>query len=75
MSDRLMLLPSLVHEDSILVRIPEDFGDEEVFRTVTGLVAQVEEEYPETYSRQDIVDILEDHGFESVSFIAGPELD
>lgn len=75
MSQRLMLLPSLVHEESILVAIPDDFGDEEIYRHVTGLVAQVEEENPESYSRQDVLDILEDHGFEEVKFIAGPELD
>lgn len=75
MSQRLMLLPSLIHEDSILVTIPDDFGDEEAYRRATGLVAQVEEEMPKEYTRRDILDALEDHGFEEVKFIAGPELD
>lgn len=75
MSQRLMLLPSIVHEQSIIVSIPDDFGDEEAFRYVTGLVAQVEEDKPKTYDRQDIMDVLEDHGFDEVCFVAGPELD
>ncbi len=68
-------MPSLIHEDSILVAVPDDFGDEEAYRHATGLVARVEEERPKTHSRQDVLDALEDHGFSEVAFIPGPELD
>jgi hypothetical protein len=75
MASRFMILPSSNFDDIVLLAMPEDFGEEEAFRFVTGLIAQVEEENPDSYSRDDIVDMLEDHGFERVNFELGPELD
>ena len=74
MSDTLMILPSKDCTDIRLVRIPDEFEEHEVFRYVTGLIASVEEEIPD-YGWEDIVAVLEDHGFESVDFILGPALD
>jgi len=74
MSDTLMILPSKDCTEIRLVRIPDEFEAHEVFRHVTGLIASVEEESPD-YSWEDIVAVLEDHGFEPVDFILGPALD
>ena len=74
MSETLMVLPSKQPADIRLVRVPADFEAHEVFRHVTGLIAQVEENNP-TYTWEDIAEILEDHGFEPVEFVLGPALD
>jgi hypothetical protein len=75
MSTRYMILPSNNFDDIVLLAMPEDLGEEEAFRHVTGLIAQVEEENPGSYSRDDIIDMLEDHGFMRIGFELGPELD
>lgn len=74
MSDRLMILPAKDATAIRLVRIPEDYEEHEVFRHVTGIIAKIEEDNP-GYTWDDIQAVLEDHGFEPVSFILGPELD
>lgn len=74
MTKRLMILPAHEYTSIRLVQIPEDFDEQEVFRHVTGLIAQVEEENPE-YSWEEVAALLEDHGFEIVDFILGPALD
>lgn len=73
-SDRLMILPAKDPAAIRLVRIPEDYEDHEVFRHVTGIIANVEEDNP-NYTWNDIQVELEDHGFEPVTFVLGPELD
>ncbi|MDH5184048.1 MAG: hypothetical protein OEX12_09185 [Gammaproteobacteria bacterium] len=75
MEERLMLLPCRKFDHPVLVVIPEDFGEEEAFRRVTGLIAEVEEESPDTYSREDILDALEAQGFVEVEYQLGPEMD
>lgn len=74
MDNRLMILPASKPDAIRLVRIPSDFEEHEVFRHVVGLIAEVEEQNP-AYSWEDIAIILEDHDFEVVDFILGPELD
>jgi hypothetical protein len=74
MTNRLMILPSKDHKVTRLISIPDDFEEHEVFRHVVGLIAEVEEQKPD-YTWEDIAAILEDHGFEQVDFILGPELD
>ena len=74
MTDNLMILPAARPEDIRLIRIPDDFEKHEVYRYVTGLIAQVEENAPD-YSWADILDLLEERGFESVEFLLGPALD
>ena len=70
----LMILPARESSAIRLVRVPDDFEEHEVYRHVTGLIAQVEEENPD-YDWDDIAVVLEDHGFEAVEFILGPALD
>lgn len=74
MSDTLMILPARDPGRIRLVRIPADLEAHEAFRHVTGLIAQVEENQSD-YSWEEIAPLLEDHGFETVDFVLGPELD
>lgn len=73
MSENLMILPAASPENIRLLRIPEDFEEHEVYRYVTGLIAQAEEE--QDYNWDDISDMLEQKGFEILEFILGPQLD
>lgn len=74
MNNRLMILPAKDPTAIRLVRIPEDYEEHEVFRHVTGIIASIEEANP-AYTWDDIQAELEDHGFEPLTFILGPELD
>jgi hypothetical protein len=74
MSETLMILPARDSSAIRLVRVPDDYERHELYRHVTGLIAQVEEENPD-YDWDDIAHALEDHGFEAVAFILGPALD
>lgn len=69
-----MILPSHDYTATRLVRIPDDFEEHEIFRHVTGLIAQIEEANPD-YDWDEVATLLEDHGFEIVDFILGPALD
>lgn len=73
MSNTLMILPANSTRDIRLVRVPDDFESHEAFRHVTGLIATVEEQDPDC-DQDDILAVLEDHGFEAVEFILGPNL-
>jgi hypothetical protein len=73
MNNKLMILPANEAGNIRLIRIPDDFEQHEVYRYVTGLIAKVEED--PGYSWDDILDLLEDRGFESVDFMLGPVLD
>lgn len=73
MSDILMILPANEPADIRLIRIPDDFEEHEAYRYVTGLIAKAEED--SEYNWDDILDLLEERGFESVNFILGPSLD
>lgn len=73
MNDNLMILPASDPAKIRLIQIPEDFEQHEAFRYVTGLIAKVEEQ-PE-YALDDILDLLEERGFETVEFVLGPSLD
>jgi hypothetical protein len=74
MSETLMILPAVNATDIRLVRVPDDIEAHEAFRHATGLIARVEEDNPD-YDWEDIETLLDDHGFETVEFILGPELD
>jgi len=73
MNKNLMILPALRQEDIRLVQIPEDIEEHEAYRYVTGLIAKAEEN-PD-YDWDDIQDLLEERGFETVEFVLGPSLD
>jgi len=74
MTDTLMILPAKDSKKIRLVRVPNDYEAHEVFRHVTGLIAEVEENNPD-YGWDDIQAMLEDHGFDTVEFLLGPALD
>ncbi len=74
MPNPLMILPAADKTKIRLIRIPPDYEGQEVYRHVTGLIAQVEEQHP-TYAWEEVLAVLEDHGFEAVDFQLGPTLD
>jgi hypothetical protein len=73
MNDTLMILPAADPGGIRLVRVPDDFESHEAYRHVTGLIAATEEQDPDC-DQDDILAVLEDHGFETVEFILGPNL-
>lgn len=73
MNDNFMILPAKDYKNIRLLRIPQDFEEHEVYRYVTGLIAKAEEN--SEYTWDEILDILEDNGFEALEFILGPALD
>jgi hypothetical protein len=46
----------------------------EAYRYVSGLISEVERT-DDNHWVEDALDLLEDHGFESVDFLLGPSLD
>jgi len=73
MSDNLMVLPANDITKIRLIRVPDDFEQHEAYRYVTGLIAKAEEDAD--YNWDEILDLLEERGFEAVDFILGPSLD
>lgn len=74
MKSKLMILPASDARAIRLLRVPDDFEEHEVYRHVTGVIAQVEENNTD-YDWEDIAAELEAHDFEIVEFILGPSLD
>jgi len=73
MNSKLMILPAAEANAIQLLRVPDDFEEQEAYRYVTGVIARVEEDNP-GYDWEDIGIELEAHGFETVDFILGPDL-
>ena len=73
MENKLMLLPSKDSKKIRVIKIPDDYEEHEVYRHVTGVIANVEELIP-NYDWEDILEQLEEHGFSEVEFLLGPEL-
>ena len=73
MSNNLMILPAGKPENIRLIRIPDDFERHEAYRYVTGLIAKAEED--SDYSWDDILELLEERGFEAIDFVLGPSVD
>ena len=74
MTERLMILPSSNVQRVRLVTVPEDMSAHEAYRYVTGLISEVPRE-DEGGWMDNVLDTLEDHGFETVDFLLGPTLD
>ncbi len=73
MNSNLMILPANKVTNIRLIQIPDDIEEHEAYRYVTGLIAKVEEN--SEYSWDDVLDLLEERGFEAVDFVLGPSLD
>lgn len=73
MNKNLMVLPAKAPKGIRLLQVPGDFEEHEAYRYVTGIIAKAEEE--SDYTWDDILDLLEQKGFEEVEFILGPVLD
>ena len=74
MSERFMVLPAREFEKIRLLQVPDDYGQRDALRRVTALIAELEEENPQC-TWDEVSAVLEDHGFVSVPFQLGPELD
>jgi transcriptional regulator of aromatic amino acid metabolism len=68
-----MILPSKEFGQIRLVQIPDDVAEQEAFQHATGVIARVEEN--SGYSLEEIEDALEEHGFNLVEHLLGPEID
>ena len=68
-----MILPSRDSAQIRLLKIPDDYEEHEVYRAATGAIARVEDNVP-GYNWEDLMEELEDMGFEEVPFILGPEV-
>ncbi|MEW8015444.1 MAG: hypothetical protein B0D96_05215 [Candidatus Sedimenticola endophacoides] len=73
MSVRLMVLPGEDPANSRLLRIPEDMREQEAYRHVTGVIAAVQERNANC-GWDEVMDALEEHGFEEEAFVLGPTL-
>ncbi|WP_089724916.1 hypothetical protein [Candidatus Thiosymbion oneisti] len=69
-----MVLPSKDVGKIRLVTVPEDMSPHEAYRSVTGLIAEVRGTEEEQWV-EEVLDLLEEHGFEEVDFVLGPPLD
>lgn len=74
MTEKLMILPSKDTGKIRLLKIPEDYETHEVYRAATGAIARAEDNVPD-YNWDDLMEELEDMGFEEVSYILGPEIE
>jgi hypothetical protein len=74
MAERLMVLPSKDTAKIRLVRVPEDMSPQEAYRSVTGLVSEVERTEEDLWL-DEVLDLLDDQGFQGVEFELGPPLD
>lgn len=73
MVDKLMVLPSKDPKKIKIIKMPDDYEEHEVYRHVTGVIANIEELIP-NYDWDDILESLEEHGFSEVEFLLGPEI-
>ncbi len=69
----LMILPAATHEKTRLVAVPDDMESHDAYRRVTGIIASVQEGNPDC-TWDDMQDALEEHGFEVLEYMLGPEL-
>lgn len=69
----LMIFPAKENRDIKLVQYPNDYDSREIYRHVTGLIADMEQNQDEC-QWEDIAALLEDHGFVILDYVLGPEL-
>ena len=72
-NDKFMILPASEPTKIRLIKIPDDYEQHEAYRYVTGLIAKAQEN-PD-YTWDDVLDLIEERGFEAVGFVLGPSLD
>ncbi|KOR30016.1 hypothetical protein TI04_07195 [Achromatium sp. WMS2] len=71
---KFMILPCSDPVNIRLLKAPSDYAGQELFRHVTGIIAEVESRNP-AYTWDDIAEQLELNGYEVVSFVLGPSQD
>ena len=70
---KVMLLPSKTFENSLLVTLPDDVDSHAAFRCAVSVIAEAETEGQED-TKQEIILALEDHGFQVIEYLLGPEI-
>jgi len=82
MADQLMLLPSSDPERCRLLRMPQDLAPAEAYRQVTGLMAALESAQGHgggpgggRVPVEEVIEALEERGFELLPLVLGPSLD
>jgi hypothetical protein len=73
MAAQFMVLPSKDNRKTRLVKMPDDYEEHEVYRAATGAIARIEDNLP-GYDWDDLMEELEDMGFEEIPFLLGPEV-
>jgi len=68
-----MIFPGQENSDIKLVRCPDDFDRREIYRRVTGLIAELEQDGAKP-GWDEIAQLLEDHGFTVLDYVLGPEM-
>jgi len=74
MQKTIMILPAKDADAIRLIQIPADSQEKETYRTVTHLIADVQEQNPD-WDWNAIATVLEDNGYKPVPFMIGPPLD
>jgi hypothetical protein len=70
---KLMLFPGVDINATKLMQIPDDFEEHEVYRYVTALISDIQEQSPDC-SWEDVEDRLQERGFLPVDYVMGPTL-
>lgn len=70
---KLMLFPSEDFNSIRLMQIPDDFEEHEVYRHVTALISDIQEQSPDC-SWEDVEERLQEHGFVTLKYVMGPAL-
>ncbi len=73
MSETFMILPAADQQPPRLVRVPEDYEQQEAYRHVTAVLAEVQERIPD-WNWDDLAQELEAHGFTALDYVLGPSL-
>lgn len=70
---KLMLFPAADFNAIRLMQIPDDYEEHEVYRHVTALISDIQENSPDC-SWEDVEERLQEHGFVTVDYTLGPVL-
>lgn len=70
---KIMVFPSDDFNAIKLMQVPDDFEEHEVYRHVTALISDIQEQSPDC-SWEDVEERLQEHGFNTLNYILGPAL-
>ena len=70
---KLMVFPSIKHDQIKLMKVPDDFEEHEAYRCATSVISELQESNKDC-TWEDVEDVLEENGFVTVEHVLGPEL-